>query len=332
MARPNFRDTWPQFIQDAISWKMISGNTYIWGVNPDENSINTGKPQALWVLPSDRMQIWQEAPFKGISHYSLDYTGQSRGNMPIKAEEMLHLSSFQPDFDIDGNFLFGQSPLRAAYRSLLTANESVTTANSYIKNQGPQTLLTASHGPDTPSFDAEQAKELKRQFRNQSQGATNAGGVLITPMEFNVLETGMSAADLELLEQYDVTKKDICNVYNYPIELLGVGPATYENLRQSKLMFYEDVVIPHLMELRDGLNRNFVSKFGSDLYIDYDINTVHVLQERQLQQAQALSQLQGIVTLNEARYKIGLPPYAGVEGEQLLVTNRFAQSNESTEE
>ena len=327
LNRPNFRDTWPQFIQDAISWKMISGNTYVWGVNPDETSINNGKPQALWTLPSDRMQIWQSGPFQGISHYTLDFTGQRAGGKPIDATEMLHLSSFQPEYDLDGSFLFGQSPLRAAYRSLLTTNEAIVTSNSYIENQGPQSLLTAKHGPDTPSFDAEQARELKRQFRAQSQGSNNAGGVLITPMEFNILSTGMSAADLKLLEQYQVSKLDICNVYNYPSLLLGIGTGTYDNQREAKLTFYEDVVIPHLQELRDGLNRNFISKFGNDICIDYDLSGVHVLQERNLRQAEAVSQLQGIATLNEARAKLGLPKFSGPEGEQLLVTNRFDQNS-----
>ena len=325
LDRPNFRDTWGQFIQNAIGYKMLSGNSFIWGVDPDENSINAGKPQGLWVLPSQEMQIWQDAPFQSISHYSLDIGGTNP--KPINADEILHLSSFQPDYDVEGNFLFGQSPLEAGFRSLLTANDAITTGKSYLENQGPQTLLTASHGPDTPSFDAEQARELKRQFRAQSQGSQNAGGVLITPMEFKVLETGMSATDLQLLEQYGVTKLDLCNIYNYPPLLLGIGTGTYDNMREAKLAMWEDIIIPYLMELRDGLNRQFIYKFGKDICLDFDLSSIHVLQERQLRQAEAISKLQGIATLNEARARLGLPRYEGPEGDKLLITNLFSQTS-----
>ena len=326
LDRPNFRDSWGQFVQNAIGYKMLSGNTFIWGVNPDETSLNAGKPQALFVLPSQEMQIWQTStgPTQRISHYSLDIGGNNP--KPIAAEEVAHIRSFQPDYDVEGNFLFGQSPLQAAYRQLVTANDAIETGNSYLNNQGPQTLLTAKHGPDTPSFDQEQAKQLKRQFRQDYQGSGNAGGVLITPMEFNVLSTGMSAADIKLLEQYNISRMDICNVYNFPPLLLGIGTGTYDNQREAKLSLWEDVIIPHLMELRDSLNRHFAYKFGKDICLDYDLSNVLILQERINKQAEAISQLSGVLTLNEARAILGKKPYNGPEGEQLLVANRFEQS------
>ena len=327
LDKPNFKNSWSQVVRDAIGFRMLSGNSFVWGVNPDPDSLNSGKPQAIWVLPSQNMQIWQDNAFSGISHYSVDFAGgDGNGSIGIDADEVLHISAFNPEYDEDGSLLFGQSPLRAGYRTLLTANDSVLTGRSYLQNQGPQTLLTAQHGPDTPSFDAEQAKELKSQFRSQSQGARNAGGVLITPMEFNVLSTGMSAADLEMIAMYEVSKIDLCNVFGFPPLLLSAGDATFENQREAKLMLWEDVIIPHLAELRDGVNRQFISRFGKDLCIDFDLSSVNVLQERQLKQAEAVSQLQGIATLNEARAKLGLPKYNGPEGEQILVTNRFDQS------
>ena len=327
LDRPNFRDTWGMFIQNAVGYKMLSGNSFIWGVDPDENSINAGKPQGLWVLPSQEMQIWQDAPFQSISHYSLDIGGTNP--KPIDAAEILHLSDFQPDYDVEGNFLFGQSPLMAGFKSLLTANEAIETGQSYLKNQGPQALLTAKHGPETPSFSKEQALELKRQFREVAQGSGNAGGILITPMDFNVQQTGLSSTDLQLLEQYGVTKLDLCNIYNYPPLLLGIGTGTYDNQREAKLAMWEDIVIPQLKDLRDGLNRQFIYKFGKDICIDFDLSGVNVLQERQLRQAEAISKLQGIATLNEARAKLGLPKFNGPEGEKLLVTNRFDQNSKN---
>ena len=324
--RPNFRESWGQFIGNCIGYQMLTGNTFIWGVDPERGSINHGKPQALFALPSQNMQIWQtsKGPTQRISHYELEIG--KNDTKPIAANEVAHVKSFQPDYDTEGNFLYGQSPIEAIYGQLRTSNDAIITGQSYLDNQGPQALLTAKHGENTPSFNAEQAKELKRQFRAQSQGAQNAGGVLITPMEFNVLQTGMSAADIKLLEQYEVSNMDICNAFNWPHLLQGIGTGTFDNYREAKLSAWEDVIIPHMMLMRDAINMQFATKFGRGICIDFDLSGVMVMQERIIRQAEAVAKLQGIGTLNEARAILNLPKYKGPEGEQLLVTNRFDQN------
>ena len=325
--KPNFRESWGQFIGNCVGYQMLTGNTFMWGLDPGKGSINEGKPQAMFALPSQNMQIWQSSkgPTQRISHYDLE-VGKN-DTKPIAANEVAHIRSFQPDYDTEGNFLFGQSPLRAAYGQLQTSNNAIITGQSYLDNQGPQALLTAKHGENTPSFNAEQAQQLKRQFRADNQGSQNAGGVLITPMEFNVLQTGMSAADIQLIEQYNLSNKDLCNVFNWPHLLLGIGAGTFDNYREAKLAAWEDVVIPQMMLIRDAFNMQFAGAFGRNICIDFDLSGVMVMQDRLIKQAEAIAKTQGIFTLNEARSALGKMPYNGPEGDQLLVTNRFDQSS-----
>ena len=327
LDRPNFRESWGQFIGNCVGYQLLTGNTFIWGLDPGEGSINVGKPQAMFALPSQSVYIWQtsEGPTQRISHYDLEI--RRNDTRPISANEISHIRSFQPDYDSEGRFLYGQSPIQAAYGQLITANDAIVTGKSYLDNQGPQALLTAKHGDNTPSFNEEQAKELKRQFRSDNQGADNAGGVLITPMEFNVLQTGMSAADIKLIEQYGISNMDIANVFNWPHLLLGIGTGTFDNYREAKLSAWEDVVIPQLNQVRDAINMKFSPSFGRGICIDFDLSGVMVMQERIIRQAEAVAKLQGIGTLNEARSILNLPKYKGPEGEQLLVTNRFDQNS-----
>ena len=315
LHRPNQLETFNQIVKKAISYKLVTGNSFIWGVMPDKQSLNAGKPEALWVLPSQHMQIWQEGPFSGISHYAVDFAKQEK---PIAVDEMLHIANVNLQYNEDGSFLYGQSPLRAAYTNLLTANDAITTGKSYLDNQGPQTLLTAKHNDHTPSFDQQQAAELKRQFRKQSQGAGNAGGTLITPMPFDVVQTGMSAADIKLIEQYNITKVDICNVYNISPVLLNIGSGTYENVREAKLSMYEDIVIPLLREFRDGMNKRFISSFGKDVCIDFDLSDVLILNERIIKQAEGLVKLQNHLTVDEVRDRLGYKPLGGEFGDNPL--------------
>ena len=315
LYRPNPLEPFCDIVKKSITYKLVNGNSFIWGVNPDENSLNAGKPQSLFVLPSQDMQIWQDNPQTGISQYTLDF---NRETMPIAPDEILHLRNPNLRYDVDGSFLWGQSPLRAAFTNLLTANDAILTGKSYLDNQGPQTLLTAKHSDHTPSFDAEQARELKNQFRKQSQGASNAGGVLITPMDFNVLPTGMSAADVKLIEQYNLTKIDICNVYGISPVLLSIGSATYENQREAKLSMWEDIIIPLLREFRDGMNKQFIYKFGKDICIDFDLSDVLILNERIIKQAEGLVKLQNHLTVDEVRERLGYKPLGGEFGDNPL--------------
>ena len=315
---PNFKQSWGQVVRDAIAYKMLTGNAFIWGVGPEEGSINAGKPQAFWVLPSQHMQIWQEGAFGSISGYSVDFSNGGVGEMQMPPEEISHLSTFNPEYGEDGSLLFGQSPLRAAFTNVLTANEAVVSGQSYIKNQGPQTLLTAKHSPDTPSFDQEQAKQLKSQFRKQSQGSTNAGGVLITPMDFNVLQTGMSAADLALLEQYNMSKIDICNVFGVSPVLLNIGSGTYENVREAELSMWERVILPEMKELRDKLNKDFIYKFGKDICLDFDTTDISILNYRMIKQSEQLIKLQNHWTVDEIRQATGKKPLGGEYGSNPL--------------
>ena len=137
-------------------------------------------------------------------------------------------------------------------------------------------------------------------------------------MDFNVLPTGMSAADVKLIEQYNLTKIDICNVYGISPVLLSIGSATYENQREAKLSMWEDIIIPLLREFRDGMNKQFIYKFGKDICIDFDLSDVLILNERIIKQAEGLVKLQNHLTVDEVRERLGYKPLGGDFGDNPL--------------
>jgi len=155
-------------------------------------------------------------------------------------------------------------------------NEALTAGVKYLQNGTARGMLVADEG----DLNEVQAKQLKDKFREQHQGANNMGDVIITPKKLSWVNFGLSASDLTLIEQYGQTIKDLCNIYNVPVQLLNnTESSTYNNMKEAKKALYQNAVIPKMTMLRDELNRWLVPHYGDKLYLDFDFSVIPELQE-----------------------------------------------------
>ena len=87
-------------------------------------------------------------------------------------------------------------------------------------------------------------------------------------------------ADVSLIEQYNASIKDLCNVYSVPVQLLNnTDTSTHNNMVEAKKTLYQNAVIPELNKIKDELNRWLVPSFGENLYLDFDYSNIAELQE-----------------------------------------------------
>ena len=125
-----------------------------------------------------------------------------------------------------------------------------------------------------------QAQQLKDKFKQNFQGSNNAGDVIITPKKLSWVNFGLNAADISLLEQYNASIKDLCNIYSVPSVLLNNDKSsTYNNVKEAKKALYQNCVIPELIKIRDELNRWLTPQYGDKMYIDFDFSVIPELQE-----------------------------------------------------
>jgi HK97 family phage portal protein len=207
-----------------------------------------------------------------VAGYKIQYNSM----IEVPPEYICHIKDFNPDYDSSCSNLYGQSPLRAGLRVLSANNEAVTTGLKYLQNQTSRGMLISKDGNLTEV----QAQALKDKFRKNYQGATNAGDVIITPKDLSWVNFGLSASDLSLIEQYNGTVKDLCNIYNIPVQLLNnTDASTYNNQKEAKKALYQNAVIPELIKIRDESNRWLVPQYGADLYLDFDFTAISELQE-----------------------------------------------------
>ena len=209
---------------------------------------------------------------KPIKEYTLEYNGTYR----IPAEFICHIKNFNPYYDGSGSHLYGMSPLKAGLRSMDANNEALTTGVKYLQNQTARGMLISDEGDITES----QARQLKDKFRNTYQGSNNAGDLIITPKKLSWVNFGLNASDLSLIEQYNASIKDLCNVYNVPVQLLNnTDSSTYNNMKEAKKALYQNAIIPELIRIREELNRWLTPQYGEKLYIDFDFQSIPELQE-----------------------------------------------------
>ena len=271
MERPNPAQSYASWISEVVAFGKLTGNRYIYGIAPETGN-NIGKFKELYVMPSQIMEIISGGMFQPVKEYQIEYNGSYR----IPAEEICHIKDFNPYYDGTGSHLYGQSPLRAGLRSMTTNNEAIETGVKYLQNQTARGVLMSEEG----DLNEVQAQQLKDKFRQNFQGSNNAGDVIITPKKLSWVNFGLNASDLSLIEQYNASIKDLCNIYNVPVQLLNnTDSSTYNNQKEAKKALYQNAVIPEMLKIRDELNRWLSPKFGEKIYIDFDFSVIPELQE-----------------------------------------------------
>ena len=271
LERPNPAQSYASWITELIAFGKLTGNRYIYGIAPDTGN-GAGKYKELYVMPSQLIEIVSGGIMQPVKEYQIEYNGQYK----IPADQICHIKDFNPFFDGTGSHLYGQSPLRAGLRSMTTNNEAVQTGVKYLQNQTARGVLMSDEG----DLNEVQAQQLKDKFRKNFQGSDNAGDVIITPKKLSWVNFGLNASDLSLIEQYNASIKDLCNIYNVPVTLLNnTESSTFNNVKEAKKALYQNCVIPELNKIQDELNRWLAPQYGDKLCIEFDYSVIPELQE-----------------------------------------------------
>lgn len=308
MYRPTPDKTWRDYIQDSIVQKMLTGNAFSAVSRFSNNNMAEikGKPRELFILPSNEIQLYLSDTKNSIESYVLDFHGaHDNPDAAIKAKDVLHIKNTNPDYRIEGDFLWGQSKLRPARRSIQTYNETLETGVWYIQNKGIESILVNKDADLELSPEA--VDQLKDKLRLQAQGPKNAGNVPIIDADLEAVKVGSNPDDILLLPLRIQAAREICAVFNFPCKLIGLDDSTYQNAKEAKKALWENVIIPELDEIKAGLNRWLVPMYDGDFYLDYNLNHIDALQEDRLMRGKAIKEYAGMITVPMALEMAQLP-------------------------
>jgi len=199
----------------------------------------------------------------------------------------------------------GLSAIRAMARTIDTENSTIDWNKSTIDNS---CIPAGAIGLQNPSKDV--IEKVKKDWKKKYSGAPNARTPLIVDTErISYVPFGLSPIDMDFLNQRKLSRIEICSGFGVPGQVVGDPEGqTYSNYEEALKSFWNNTVLPrYLRKIKASLNKNIVRKWDQNLYIDFDLSNVEVLQENQDSKTnRVVMQFESnIIKLNEARTQLG---------------------------
>lgn len=296
IARPNMSQYKTTFMEEAVSYLLLSGNCYIM-LDRDENN----NPSSLYLLRPDRVRI---IPGKNSFPLAYEYnSGTDKRLFEVSQEngesDILHIKLFNPLDD-----WYGMSPIEAASASINQHNAIAQQNTSFLQNGGRPSgalMYKSTIGP-------EKRTELQENLRNLYEGGRNAGKILLLEGNFEWREMGLSPKDLDFISGKELAAKEIALAFGVPSILIGsMTSATFSNYKEARYNFWEETLIPLLNMFTGELSNWLQMIFKTDLKFWYDLDSIPALVKKREIEWRKINNAE-FLTTNEKREAFGYAP------------------------
>lgn len=299
LRKPNPYQTRIQFWEYWILSKLLRGNTY--GLKArDQRNIVT----AIFVLDPSRVRPLVSDTGDIFYELQADNLAGLTETVVVPAREIIHDRMnclFHP--------LVGISPI---YASALAATQGLNIQNNSAKlfgnNSSPGGILTS---PGNLTDD--QARQMKEQWEEKFTG-DNVGRVAVLSGGLKFEPISLTAVDAQLIEQLKWSAEVVCSTFHVPPYKIGIGQMpTYNNIQSLNVEYYSQC-LQKLFEdaelcLDDGLGIG--EGVGPAPFFGTEFDIENLLRMDSVTQMEVLDKGKSIMTPDEQRGKLGLPPTAG---------------------
>lgn len=315
-SAPDGRMTRFTFLTCIVRAMLLRGNAYAY-------IKRGGGKTELQLIHPDRVTLRKEKDDNDMPYLLYEVKGFDR---MLDASELLHFVNFSDDG------LKGESVLEHARRTLDIAHNADDQAESYYSGNGLPSGVLSITG-------ARLSKEQREQNYKvwEERMSNNPGGVVILEGNQTYTPINISAADRQLLEVRQFEVADICRFFGCsPVKAFDLSHSSYSTVEAMQLEFLTDSLQPLLTNIELELHRKLF--YGADFnrYM-VKFNTSELLRADKSSQASYYAQLVqlGLLTPNEARIEMNLPPMRGgnvlyMQGAMMPVENlnNQTQNNE----
>ncbi|MCV3321533.1 phage portal protein [Pediococcus ethanolidurans] len=267
---------------------------------------NSGRPTQLNFIKNSQMTVKQDDQSGQVTYNYQQTRSKVRQIAPVN---MLHFKYFTQDGVV------GISPLYALKDQIQVQKSGNSLLNNFFKNGINGTSILKLHKTDL-------SENAKTNLRDQFEKANNGNNSLKTV----VLDDSMDLSNLEVntdvlkfINSNDWSSRQIAEAFGIPIERLGVENSHSSN-EQSNVLYLQNSLSNYFTV--------FTSEINSKLAGTYTFNTDKLFSaDPETNQDLAIKGYQsGLLTVNEARGKIGLAPVDN--GDQLLINTDYIPLND----
>ena len=278
LNKPNPRQSFTDFIDEAATWYYSTGEVFIYGVGPGEDSRNAGKYTEMYCLPSYLVEIVLDSNRANLSDPVLGYKLRLGDNtIIIPKEDVLHIKETNLEWDLNGSQLRGQPRLLAGANILLKNNLGVEAGAKSNKNQGAKGIVTPDIANPEYLLDPVQMEQLSQQVDKRVNGTANRDKIAVSGLPMKYSQIGLSAVAMDLIESLKYDDEKLCNLYGvHPV--LFRPTATRAELEVAQKALVTDVVMPFLNIFERSLENWLNPVFGTNYSIDFDTSSFPELQ------------------------------------------------------
>lgn len=310
IRKPNRYQNRIQFYETWMLSKLLTGNTYVLKGRDDRKVVTS-----LFILDPHRVKVL--VADDGSVFYQL-----ARDNLSGLGEEVIIPESeiIHDRFNTFYHPLVGKSPIFAAGNPAMRGYNIQASSEKFFANRLMPGGVLSSDAPITQAT----ADRIKAEWEANFSG-DNFGRVAIAGDGLKYTPITMSAADSQLIEQQQWTAQEVCSCFHVPPYKIGVvPPPANANVQALNIEYYEQC-LQILIEstelcLDEGLGIG-VPKDGKTLGTEFDLDGLLRMDSQTQMETLEKGMKAGVLTPNESRKRLDLPPTKGGESPYLQQQN-----------
>jgi HK97 family phage portal protein len=321
LAQPNSYQTPQQFYENWVLCKLIHGNTYALKLRDGRNIV-----QALYLIDPARVlplvstdgsaQVFYQISRLGADLLP-DVDGPSiypgyEGSIVVPSREIIHDRAA-----VIHHPLCGVPPLYASQIAVATGLAIGNSNGRFFRNGA--NLSGVLSGPG--QIDPDTAKRLSEKWEEDFSGESNAGkiAVLGSGLKFESMQSNL--VDAQVAELAKLSSTDICTAFGVPAWKLSLDqwPRGLVNIQALQITYLEGCLQRYITAIEQLLTAGLNLPSGMKVALD----EAELLRLDSISLGTYLSGLVlgGLLTPNEGRAKLGLPPVPGGETPYLQQQN-----------
>ena len=291
---PNRNMTRTAFIHFIVKTLLLEGNSVVVPETRDGVLIN------LWPLPSSGVSF--------IPVGTMDYMVQS-GDKTYRPDEVLHFVS-----NPDSNYPWKGAGYRVSLADVANnLKQAAATEKAFMSSKWKPSIIVKVDGLTDEFASPAGRKKLLESYIN-----TNEAGEpwLIPADQFSVEQVRpLSLSDLAISDMVQLDKRTVAAILGVPAFVLGVGDFTKDA--------WNNFISTTIMPLAKGMEQEMTRKLliNPDWYFRFNSRSLYAYDLRDLADIGANQYIRGLMTGNEVRDWINLPPKDGLD--ELVILENF---------
>lgn len=288
-------------IKNVIQDIILMGNGFIY----IERNQETGEPVTLHYSAANETNMYYNPLNNELYYLNTKYNTKWDNG-----DNYIHLF-MQPD----STGYKGASVLSFAYKTVELSNATEKSANDYYSSGGQlYGIITTNSATPLVGTKDKQMMTLRQSWeeaRSQSKGT----GTIFIPADLKFQQLSSSAKDSALVETrlYNIT--EVARWLNISPVLLGdLTHTQYGSLSDAQKEFAIHTLSPYVNMIEEQCNKKLIMPSRANAeYVDLDENSILAVDKEKEANYYNTLVKGGIMTINEARHKLGLPKVDGAD-------------------